>query len=93
MSLDPTRNTLATSVPGLIIPENPKQSQLQCVSILITGIQANLIQNAINESTVNIAAYSFPVGGDNWRHGKKPALVKVVINEVLKRHLIDIGAI
>ena len=52
-------NALAnTTVPGVISPENPNQSPLQNVSIPITGMQANMIQSAINGSTVYPPNYS-----------------------------------
>jgi RHS repeat-associated protein len=52
-------NALAnTAVPGVISPENPNQSPLQNVSIPITGMQANMIQSAINGSTVYPPNYS-----------------------------------
>jgi hypothetical protein len=52
-------NALAnTTVPGVISPENPNQSPLQNISIPITGMQANMIQSAINGSTVYPPNYS-----------------------------------
>ena len=45
-------------MPGAVLPENTAQSPLQNVSIPITGMQANMIQSAIDASTLNPPNYS-----------------------------------